>query len=358
VAGAVAPAVDTLRSRGYRMPAEWEPQESVWMAWPRDPLTWPDRLEAARAVYLEAMRHITPHQRVELVVHPDLEQEARAAVEGAGIRHVAFHPVAHQDSWIRDYGPTYVIDGHGGRVAVKWRFNAWGGKYESLLFDDGVTGRLGAAVQADAVVEAGIVLEGGSIETDGEGTLLTTEQCLLDPNRNPGLDRAALEGVLCDHLGVEKVLWLGQGIAGDDTDGHVDDLTRFVAPGVVVTAVAPAGHPDHGALAENHRRLLKMTDARGRPLRVLPLPVPPMLATDDGETLPASHANFLVTDGCVLMPAFGGASDGPALAVLRSCFPDRSVVPLDSHDLVWGMGSIHCLSQQMPARHGSGSGAA
>jgi agmatine deiminase len=333
------------------MPAEWEPQEAVWLTWPRDPLTWPDRLEAARAAYLEAMRHLTRHQRVELLVHPDLEDEARQAVARAvpDAGRVRLHPVIHQDSWIRDYGPTYVVDGEGGRRAIKWDFNAWGNKYESLLLDDGVVARLGD-VQADEIVPAGFVLEGGSIEVDGQGTLLTTEQCLLNPNRNPQLDQAGIEERLARLLGIRRVLWLGDGIEGDDTDGHIDDLTRFVAPGTVVTAIAPPGHPDHEVLADNRRRLERMEDARGRPLKIMDLPVPPRIEDGEGNALPASHANFLIANGVVIVPGFGGASDRVAQAVLADCFPGREVVLLDSRDLVWGMGSIHCLSQQMPAR--------
>lgn len=344
----------TPREMGFRMPAEWEPQEAVWFVWPRDPLTWPDRVGKARDTFLKAMKAVTPHQRVDLVVHHDLAAEAEKAVAEFGVKNVAFHPVDHQDSWIRDYGPIYLVrraaDGSGReRMAVKWDFNAWGNKYESLLKDKGVVAQLGGKVGAP-LQQVDLVLEGGSIDVDGQGTLLTTEQCLLNQNRNPDLSRADIERHLREYVGVEKVLWLGDGIEGDDTDGHVDDITRFVAPGLVATCVEEdRQHPNFAPLDDNLQRLRGMTDARGRPLRIVELPMPADIEADDGRPLPASHGNFLVTTGAVLLPTFGGPSDAVAQRRLQQCFKDRPVVPLDCSDLVWGMGAIHCLSQQVPA---------
>ncbi|HET6399270.1 MAG TPA: agmatine deiminase family protein [Candidatus Thermoplasmatota archaeon] len=344
--------VPTPRELGFRMPAEWEPQESVWFVWPRDPLTWPDRVEVARDVFVEAMRLVTPHQKVDLVVHPDLAGDCRDRLAKEGIRNVRLHAVDHQDSWIRDYGPIYLVrDGAAGkgreRVASRFRFNAWGNKYEALLKDAGVVDRLGEAVRAP-LADVEMVLEGGSVDVDGQGTVLTTEQCLLHPNRNPDLDRAAIELHLLEYLGAQKVLWLGHGIEGDDTDGHVDDITRFVAPGVVATAVeADPAHPNHAVLQDNLLRLQRMQDARGRRLQVIEVPMPKDIVADEGRPLPASHLNFLITDGCVLLPTFGGPSDLVAQQRLQAAF-DRPVVPLPCEDLVWGMGAIHCLSQQVP----------
>ena len=341
---------------GYRMPAEYESQEGVWLVWPRDPLTWPDRVEKARACMVDAMRFITPYQRVDLVVHPDLLNDARKAVQAGGVRNVQFHPVDHQDSWIRDYGPIYVIkDSFQGRQrrATRWQFNAWGNKYESLLKDNNVVPQLGMKVRSQ-LVNIDMVLEGGSIDVDGDGTLLTTEQCLLNKNRNPDMDKASIESHLREYLGVEKILWLGEGIAGDDTDGHVDDIARFVGPGLVAAAVENnKSHPNHKPLAENLERLEGMTDADGRKLRVIEIPMPPDVPGDDGKMLPASHLNFLITNGAVLVPAFGGESDEIARMRLQACFGDRLVSLLDCRDLVWGMGAIHCLSQQMPIGDGS-----
>jgi agmatine deiminase len=342
----------TPRDLGFWMPAEWEPQESVWFVWPRDPLTWPDRVEQARGTFIKAMQAVTPHQRVDLVVHHDLVQDVQQSVAKAGIKNVVLRGVDHQDSWIRDYGPIYLVrrgtDGARERMATKWNFNAWGNKYESLLKDTGVVAQLGSNVAAP-LQTIDMVLEGGSLDVDGQGALLTTEQCLLNKNRNPDLSREQIEGHLKAYLGVEKVLWLGDGIEGDDTDGHVDDITRFVGPGLVVTCTEEdRNHPNHEPLAENLHRLQNMTDARGRHLRIVELPMPRDMVTDEGEILPASHGNFLITNGAVLMPSFGGRSDDVAQRRLQQCFKDRPVVKLDCSDLVWGMGAIHCLSQQMP----------
>lgn len=311
------------------------------MVWPRDPLTWPDLLDAARAAYLAAIRAVAP-QRVDLVVHPELADDARRAV--AGLDHVHLHACIHQDSWIRDYGPLTLVDDAGGRRHLKFRFDAWGGKYESLMADDAVVPRLVAAGAMSPATAVDAVLEGGAVETDGQGTFLATESVAA----GRGQSVAAHAAILRDHLGARKVLWLGDGIRGDDTDGHIDTLTRFVAPGKVVTAVAPPGHPDHAALAENRRRLDTFTDAHGRRLEVLELPVPPAQTTDDGTTLPAGYANFLITNHAVLVPTYDAPSDDNALGLLAGCFPSRRVVGIPHQNLIWGFGGIHCLSMQMP----------
>ncbi|MGB0652510.1 MAG: agmatine deiminase family protein [Thermoplasmatota archaeon] len=317
-----------------RLPAEWEPQQSVWFVWPRDPQTWPgEHLERARAAYRQAIEAVAAHQRVDLIVHPELEVPVGLPAA------VRVHRVAHQDSWIRDYGPLTVEAG-GTPVGLKFRFDAWGGKYDSLLADDGVAARLDWPAPL-APVDA--VLEGGAVETDGRGTFLATESVA----RGRGQSVAEHEAILRDHLGARKVIWLGDGIQGDDTDGHIDTITRFVAPGKVVTAVAPDGHPDHDALADNLERLRGATDADGHPLEVLELPCPEPLSTEAGDPLPAGHANFLVTDRVVLVPTYGGASDQAAMDLLGSCFPDRRVVGIDHRDLIWGFGGIHCLSMQV-----------
>lgn len=333
----------------WRLPAEWEPQESVWLVWPRDATTWPGgRIEGARTAFVEAMRHIAPHQRVDLVVHPDLEPGVRDAVADAGTEGVRFWPVEHVDSWIRDYGPLTVVAEDGRRKALDFRFDAWGGKYETLRADDAVTGRLADAGAIDDDLDTlDFVLEGGAIDTDGQGTFLATESVVAAR----GQTKEDVERILREHLGAAKVLWLGEGIQGDDTDGHIDTITRFVGPRRVVTAVQPdMEHPDHRPLLVNLERLAGLTDALGRPLEVLQLPQPDPVVTDDGGPLPAGHANFLVTNGCVLVPAYGGASDEAARMVLQQCFPDRDVVLLDHRDLIWGFGGIHCLSMQVPAR--------
>lgn len=328
----------------WRLPAEWEVQEAVWFVWPRDPLTWPDRVEKARAVFVEACRAVAAHQRVEMAVHPDLLEDARVVL--GDIPNVHLWPVLHQDSWIRDYGPLTLVDDAGGRRLLKFGFDAWGGKYESLLFDDGTVERLHESGALPSYETVGFVLEGGAVETDGQGTFLATESVAAGRGQTPAEHEAALR----KHLHAAKVLWLDRGIGGDDTDGHIDTLARFVAPAKLVTAVAPRGHPDHDALRENRRRLEGTTDALGRRITVVELPVPPTQTTDDGDPLPAGYANFLITNGVVLVPQYGGPADAEARAVLAACFPDRQVVGLDHRDLIWGFGGIHCLSMQMPSR--------
>lgn len=326
----------------WRLPAEWHPQESVWLVWPRDPVTWPDgRIEGARDAYQKAVEAIAP-QRVDLVVHPDLEAEVRVRLKDAA--HVHFHPTVHQDSWIRDYGPLTALDPEGRRKMLKFRFDAWGGKYESLLADEHVVGRLVAAGALPAVEEVDFVLEGGAVETDGHGTFLAT----LSVAEGRGQTAPEHEDILRRHLGAKKVLWLREGIEGDDTDGHIDTLTRFVAAGKIVSATAPEGHPDHAALAHNLDRLETYTDARGRPLEILTLPSPPRQETGQGDPLPAGYANFLITDHAVLVPAYGSATDSEALETISALLPGRQAVPIPHEDLIWGFGGIHCLSMQVP----------
>ncbi len=324
----------SLADRGYRLPAEWEPQESVWMVWPRDPTTWPGpHLAGAREAYAQAIAAIAESgQRVNLIIHPDLQ-----VPPVADHANVTLHPVDHVDSWIRDYGPLTLV-GPQGRRAVRFRFDAWGGKYDTLQADDSVSDRLDWPC---AIERTEFVLEGGAVETDGKGTFLVTEDCLL---RGRGHDKAVAEQMLQDHLAAERIIWLGDGIMGDDTDGHIDTITRFTAPGRVVTSVAPVGHPDHVALSENRRRLV----AAG--LDVVEIPVPDVdIETDAGDRLPAGHANFLITNGVVLMPTYGGDSDERALTVLAREFQGRTVVAVDHRDLIWGFGGIHCLSMQVAA---------
>lgn len=343
----------TPAALGYRMPAEWHPHASTWLTWPKDPVTWPDRVPQVQEIFLQFIAALTPHERVDLLVDDaDVEADVRARcrVRGVAADALVCHHVTTTDSWIRDYGPNFLLDEAGALAFNHWGFNAWGGKYESLLRDADVPRRL-TALDDVRRFEPGIVLEGGSIDVDGRGTALTTEQCLLHPNRNPSLTRDDLEGYLRDYLGVRQVLWLGEGIAGDDTDGHVDDITRFVAPGTIVTAVEddPAD-PNHAPLADNLRRLAAARDADGRPYRIVTLPMPGVVADDEGGRLPASYANFYIANGVVLVPVYGHANDARALEILAPLFPTRRIVALQCEPLVWGMGSIHCVTQQQPAR--------
>ncbi|RME75861.1 MAG: agmatine deiminase family protein [Planctomycetota bacterium] len=347
------------------MPAEWEPHRGTWLVWPHNDETWPGRLEAVQQAYAHMIAALAPGEWVFVVVASEEHRRTLFACleTHAGWQRWKDHVrVLHwptNDSWVRDTGPTAVLaeraDGAPGggprfrRAHVCWRFNAWGGKYPPWDDDDALAGRI-AAWLGEPAIEADLVLEGGSIDVDGAGTLLTTEQCLLHPNRNPGLDRAAIEARLRALLGIERIVWLGEGIVGDDTDGHVDDVARFVDRETIAVAVEPdPGHPNHAPLADNLERLRALRTVEGRPYRIVELPQPPDVLSPDGDPLPASYANFYVANGVVLVPAYHPDTDARALAALRGCFPERRVVAIPSRDLVLGLGAVHCLTQPLPA---------
>jgi agmatine deiminase len=277
---------------------------------------------------------------------------ARLRVAGVPATGVFLHQNPTNDAWCRDHGPVFVdretASGRREQAIVDWGYNAWGGKYPPFDADDVVPSRIGAEFKI-RVFHPGIVMEGGSLEVNGKGTLLTTESCLLNPNRNPSLSKGQIEQYLRDYLGVSHILWLGDGIQGDDTDGHVDDLARFVDENTVVTVVEDDPRdPNFAPLRDNLDRLRRMADQNGRPLRVIPLPMPPAMHFD-AQRLPASYANFYIANGVVLLPAYHPPTDEVARAALQQCFPSRRVVPIDSTDLVWGLGSFHCVTQQWPA---------
>jgi agmatine deiminase len=328
-----------------RWPAEWEPHRATWLAWPHAPGTWPGHLAEARAEYAGIVRALQGREAVELLVADSaMEEAARKQLAAAGVdpdRGLRFHHVPTNDSWLRDSGPIFVEDDDEMRCALAFSFNAWGGKYPPWDLDD----RVGAVIADRAGVaceELTFVLEGGSIDGDGAGTILTTESCLLNPNRETApRTREQMERRLARWLGARRVVWLGEGIAADDTDGHIDDCARFVAPGVVVAACADAG-PDQAILAENRRRLA----SAGLEVHDLPMPPPHRVG---GEVCPASYANFYLANGAALVPTFGAGSDARALAVLRDVLPGRDVIGVPCRTLVLGLGAIHCLSQQEPA---------
>jgi agmatine deiminase len=343
----------TPAALGYRLPAEWEPHVATWLAWPHEPADWPGKLAAIPWVYGEVVRHLVPGERVRVLVD-DAPMERRAAAllrrVGVDLGRVDFFRVPTDRSWIRDYGPLFVRRDDGAVALTNWRFNGWA-KYPSWRRDDTVPDRLarllGRRQWKPALGGRRVVLEGGSIDVNGRGTLLTTEECLLSPvqARNPGMTRADLEQVLARHLGARKVLWLGRGIAGDDTHGHVDDCARFVDPRTVVVAREPDRHdPNHETLRENRARLAHMTDQDGAPLRIVTLPMPAPLHTD-GMRLPASYANFYVGNRVVLVPTFNDVHDREALATLARLFPDRQAIGIHAVDLVLGLGTLHCMTQ-------------
>lgn len=345
-----SPAID-----GWRMPAEWEPHQGTWLTWPRPKgISFPGRYEPIPAVYADFIRLLAAVEEVHLNVwDAEMENGVRGLLSGLAcpLERVWFHHFPAYEPWCRDHGPIFLVrdrDGHRERAVVDWDYNAWGGKYPPCDLDDAVPRHV-ARFRQLPLFSPGIVMEGGALDVNGRGTLLTTESCLLNPNRNPHLERAEIEQSLRDHLGVTHILWLGEGIAGDDTDGHVDDLTRFVGPSTVVTVVEENPDDDnYGPLQDNLERLRSMSDERGQRLRVVELPMPPLIERD-GLRLPASYANFYIANGLVVVPTFRHPNDDRALEILQSEFPDRRVVGADSFDLIWGLGSFHCISQQEPA---------
>jgi agmatine deiminase len=342
------------------MPAEWELHAATWLAWPHHAPDWPGKFAAIPWVFAEIVRAIARSERVRLIVqNAPHEAKARRTLgqAGAPLERLDFLRATTDRGWLRDMGPLFVVREKKTRrelAATSWRFNGWA-KYPNWRRDDAAKDRLlkrlGVRTWQPESGGRRVVLEGGAIDVDGEGTLLATKECLLSSvqARNPRLSRGNLEQVLCDFLGAERVIWLGEGIAGDDTHGHVDDLARFVAPGVV--ALATEDDPEdvnYRALAENRERLQGARDAKGRVLDVVPLPMPAPLFFARTR-LPASYLNFLITNGAVLVPTFNDPKDRIALGVLAELFPDRAVIGIHAIDLVWGFGTLHCLTQQEPA---------
>lgn len=337
----------------YVMPAEWEPHEGTWLAWPHNKEHWPGKFEPTPLNYVEIVRALAGSEKVFLIVKDQaMEEEARGYLNNGGLspkllENVIFYHIPTDSSWMRDTGPIFVRDRKGKLVITDWIFNAWGDKYKPYDRDDVVPQEVGKLLEIE-VVQPGIVMEGGSIDVNGKGTLLTTEQCLLNKNRNPQLTRQQIEGYLSRYLGIKKFLWLREGIVGDDTDGHIDDIARFVAPDTVVCAFeTDENDENYPILLECYNDLLKMTDQDGEPLKVVKLPMPEPVV-HDGQRLPASYANFLITNKAVLVPTFRCKRDQEALDVLQKCFPGRKIVGIDCWDLVWGLGTLHCSTQQQP----------
>jgi agmatine deiminase len=335
---------------GLRMPAEWHRHAATWLTWPKDPVTWPDRVPQVQTIFVRMMELLAAHEIVNVLVDDEATRDAvRQRLTWPQASNVRLHLVPTVDSWIRDYGPNFLLGSDGQLAYNHWGFNAWGGKYETLMLDARVPTLLAPLLAGVPRFEPGLILEGGSIDVNGAGVVMTTEQCLLNKNRNPQADRAGIEQALRDYLGVQDVLWLGEGVAGDDTDGHIDDIARFVSPDTIVCAVEEdPSDANYLPLRDNLERLACAKMADGKPYRVVPLPMPgPVLA--EGEPLPASYANFYIANNVVLLPVYGHANDRRAIEILQPLFPDREVVPVNCEPLVWGMGAIHCVTQQQPA---------
>jgi len=373
---------------GYRWPAEWERQTSVWLSWPRNPETWPGHFEPVPAEFTQFVRLLAEYEPVNILAGGrEVMEQARALV--SDLRNVTLHDIPTNDAWCRDHGPTFLssrfrVQGPAGEVQnpksevqrlrhetpakpsesnpksqipnpkslppalIDWGYNAWGGKYPPFDLDNQVPRKIGE-LQGRRRFEPGIILEGGAIDGNGRGCVLTTESCLLNPNRNPGLSREAIERYLRDYLDAKKILWLTGGeIAGDDTDGHIDQIARFVNPTTVVVSLRDDKEDDnYQPTQQNLRELKQMTDQEGRPLEIVPLRLPrPHFC--DGQRLPAGYCNFLIANGVVIVPQFGDPADEEAIDTLEALFPGRDVRGSPSLNLIWGLGSFHCLSQQEP----------
>ena len=356
-----------------RMPAEWEPHAATWIAWPHNPDDWPGKFRPIPWVFAEIVRHLSRVEDVHILVN-DLAAERRATSilrrGGANLARTHFHHWPTDRVWLRDSGPVFVkradgsVKDSGGNLAVtNWKFNAWA-KYSNWRRDDQIPHRVAQLYNIPEIQPEidghRLVLEGGSIDTNGSGVLLTTEECLLSEvqQRNPGLGsadetRAKLERAFRDHLGIHQTLWLNRGCAGDDTHGHIDDIARFVAPNTILACVEPnPADPNHLPLAENLDRLHSFRHASGpnagKPFRIVTLPMPAPVHFH-GRRLPASYANFTIANSLVLVPTFNDANDRRALDIIAACFPTREVVGIHAVDLVWGLGALHCLTQQQPA---------
>jgi agmatine deiminase len=350
------------RQLGYRMPAEWEPHQATWLDWPHNSEDWPGKFQAIPWLYAEIIRLLAAHERVDLIVENAKAEDRATSIlkrAGANLDRVSFHQWPTNRSWTRDSGPVFVRNNEGKVAITNWRFSGWA-KYSDWPLDDQLPGRIAELLRLPewqpTIELAGggkhrIVLEGGSIDVNGAGILLTTEECLLSEvqQRNPGVSREQLEQVFSDYLGIDEVIWLKRGIAGDDTHGHIDDIARFVAPDTILTAVEPdANDANHEPLAENLARLKTARMPAGKQFNIVEIPLPrPVLFR--GQRLPASYANFYIANGLVLVPTFHDPNDRIALNLLAEVFPGREVIGIHSVDLVWGLGTLHCMTQQQPA---------
>ena len=349
-------AVDALTEppAGYRLPAEWEPQAAVWLAWPHRRKTFLGDFAEIPPAFVRLVQLLVSFEPVRVIGSKAVLADAEAHL--AGIAGVEFIEIPTNDSWLRDTGPVFLQPRQqpGPPVAVSFNFNAWGGKYPPWDDDAAVASKIAQRLGLQ-LIRPGIVLEGGALETDGEGTLIVNHRCIEDPQRNPGLSRDDLTVILKRSLGIDKVLWIGGELAGDDTDGHVDQLVRFVAPGHLVAARQPdRDDPNHESLEANIKLLRSLTDARGRPLRVTPIELPPR-ESYEGVQLPASYLNFLVVNGGVILPTFEHPLDASAIGILAVLFPDRLIRPYPARELIRGRGAVHCVTREQPVIAHAGS---
>jgi len=345
-------AIKTPAALGFRMPAEWEPQSAVWFSWPHNLQTWPGQFRPIPRIFAGIVAQVSRFEPVRINCAAPLQPRAKRLCEqeGADMARVAFYDHPTNDAWCRDHGPIFVKHRKSGEVAVTdWVHNAWGGKYPPYDLDNKIPPSIARKLKMRRF-ENNMVLEGGSIDVNGQGLLLTSEQCLLNKNRNPHLTKDQIEQNLKDYLGVKQVLWVGEGIVGDDTDGHIDDITRFFKGDGFITAVEPNKRdPNHQLLEENLERLKAFRTPAGKKFDVVAIPLPKPFGFR-GQRVPASYANFLIINGAVLVPQFRqNKRDAEVREILGGCFKGREIIPVDCYHLIWGLGTLHCLSQQQPA---------
>ena len=338
---------------GYYFPAEFAPHTATWLSWPHKEASWPGKIDTIYPAYAEFVKTIAKGEKVNINVSDDaMRKFALTHLEKAGVdlSQIQFHLFPTNDAWCRDHGPAFVINpsAQEKKALVKWKYNAWGDKYPPYDLDNQIPLRIADHLNIPCFTP-GIIMEGGSVDFNGTGTLLTSKSCLLNANRNPHLNQSQIEKYLCDYYGVSNILWVGDGILGDDTDGHIDDITRFVNQDTVLTVIEENKQDkNHLVLAENLKLLRTMRLENGKQLNIVALPMPAAKYHED-QRLPASYANFYVANEAVIVPTFRDKNDQKALDIIKDCFPKRKVVGIDSLDIIWGLGSFHCLSQQEPA---------
>jgi agmatine deiminase len=342
----------TPKQLGYHFPAEFATHDATWLSWPHKEGSWPGKIESIFPVYARFIKYVAEGEKVNINVADEaMKKKATQYFQavGADMKNVQFFIHPTNDAWCRDHGPAFVVNKREKKkMIVDWGYNAWGGKYPPFDLDDNIPTLIANHYKLP-VVYPGIVMEGGAVDFNGKGTVLTTTSCLLNENRNPHLNQKQIEEYLYNYYGVENILWLGDGIIGDDTDGHIDDLTRFVNANTVVTVVENDNNDEnYEPLQENLKILKKLRLEDGKPMNIVELPMPSALVYEDMR-LPASYANFYISNKYVIVPTFRDKNDEKALTTLEEVFKDRKVVGLDSWDIIWGLGSFHCLSQQEPS---------
>lgn len=340
------------KALGYYFPAEFDKHVATWLSWPHKEASWPGKIETIYPVYTQFIKLLAEGERVRINVGGEaMKQKVLVYLKEAGVdlSQVEFFSHPTNDAWCRDHGPAFLINprAEAKKIIVDWGYNAWGGKYPPFELDDIIPTRIANHFNLP-VAYPGIVMEGGSVDFNGKGTVLTTTSCLLNPNRNPHLDQKQIEEYLYNFYGVDNILWLGEGISGDDTDGHIDDITRFVNRDTVITVVeSNKKDENYQPLQDNLKALRSMRLENGRQMNIVELPMPSAVIFEDMR-LPASYANFYISNRYVIVPTFRDKNDDRALRILQEVFTDRSVIGLDSLDIIWGLGSFHCLSQQEP----------